>query len=439
MTNSDVYSAFARGSSVRIDVRYYDKANQELLLKYAAAPRIEEAVRNGIDVPLGQLLTYYLFYRKRASAVEFRTYRDLDKKIGLAMSELEGWIRYSNGSLVAQAEAAPQDKAVTERLGEGCALSVVSWLHDLHEADWEKIPDRARLKVFDYQHQVATASDETSIIQVEAKGSAVDDPAQIDDRIRANKARIDRKKTDIKGREQAGEYPFPADMRYGCIAAIGRIGNLTCWLTDPPSNSTDAPRRHRLMARMRFICKWVSMLSGNSPFAACLESRYRALCALEDPFVLDRVGLVRANGEPFKFPRGHGADRRQGIFARLCRVVDGPAVGRLVGSPRDGLYFIGLQRELYDLAARQDFTRLLQYKNSPGVVPKHIICVVSRRRAGQLGLEANSPGTRGERRGYVQFESAAPLYFGQSGIVFGRLVNSQGGGPVSQYAIDSRA
>lgn len=402
-------------SAVTISVVFYNEDHRERLLKYPTADRILRVVENGVVVPTAQLLTYYLFHKKLPSKPGWRSYDELSQRLAVAMAELDGWIDFADGTIVAASDAVPQIPAITERMGEAIGLSVVNAIHNLHEADWERIPThsgRNGFPTFDYvSAPPPTASDGELTVQVEAKGSSVADTADFQPSIRTQKQKIDRKKDCIAG---AADYKYPADVRYGTIGAIGRSGTATCWITDPPSSGGMNARRVRLLSRMRFLLEWIAFLKGRSQLASALATRIRALERLEDPFVLDEVPLVESSGEEFA-PTTTRWGERSSFLTGLSRVTDGPIGGALIPLPETRFLFLGVQEEIFSLAASQRFRDLMTYDNIAVSAWKNIDCVLSRSRADRLGLSELASRTRGN----VRFQAEGVLHLSRGGLAFG--------------------
>lgn len=421
MTDLPMNGLHAKQQPIHVDVAYYDDTEKRKLSAYPTAQKLSQLVSTDLQVNAAQFLTYYLFYRKRPGKLGYRNYAAIGAHIDQALIELDGWVDYVDGSLVSACDAVPQDKAVTERIGEAGALCVASRIHDLHEADWQKIPEHRgphSFPTFDYRFDTATASDGTYVIQVEAKGTAVEDSSILTASAKVQKARIDKKKERIQLLEAEDSYPYPADLRYGVLCAIGRTGRLRCWLTDPPSEGSPDARRYRLLARLQFMFDWISVLNGRSQLAASLGTRLLALYGLKNPFELEGMPLVRGNGEPFEIPRYARFERPQGMFAHMCRVTDGPAVGTLVKSPGGQLFFIGVQRQIYEMVARQDFEAILNYREPGGTTMKQVDCVIPWGRAKRMGIAEFDEEQRRDHA-YVRFRSSALLHYGEGSSVFG--------------------
>jgi hypothetical protein len=238
--------------------------------------------------------------------------------------------------------------------------------------------------------------------------------------VQAQKRKIDQKKERIAEATKEGRYQHPADLRYGVVTALGYQGRLRCWLTDPPGEPATDPVRHRLLARLRFIFDWISFLTPRSQLASSLATRIRAIEVLRDPFELAGQPLYRGNGEPFRLVEDVPRFDRESFFAKFTRVVDGPAVGTIVGHVNQTTFFLGVQRKLFTMAASQDFNEILSYGGIAGSVTKRLRCVVSRSRALQMGLEPPNDA-RDRKLPYLTFPASGTLYYTRGLAVFGAI------------------
>lgn len=412
--------------SIHVDVDFLDQQERTKLLRYPTANRIVEIVKNGITVKTAQFLTYYMFHRRRPGKEGFRNYTQLGGRIHHAAADLEDWVVAHDDSIASASDIESQDRAITERIGEATALSVAGQIHNIHDADWDRLPEyrgRGAFSTFDFEQQVLSASDGNLIVQVEAKGTAPRDEDRLSVNLNKHASDIATKKDKIAQCEAAGKYPHPADIRYGVVTALTANTPLRCWLTDPPGDEGSDPRRFRLLARLDFIFDWISFLSGRSQFAASLATRLHALLAIKDPFVLAEVPLFRSNGEPFSSaPTRFGGT--PSMFAHLCRVTDGPAVGTLVKASNERLFFLGVQRHLFEKAATQSFDEILTYRDLGGSMHKTLDCIIPRGRARTMGIEYLHRGSS-ESTAYVTFSAAGTLHYSHGGSVFG-IVTPEG-------------
>lgn len=404
-----------------IKVDYYDENERQKLLKYFSSEKIEAIVSKGISIEQAQFYTYYLYHKRRPGKQGYRNYSELSKKIKKSVEELEDWVSLENGILNYPEDVTPQLNAITERIGEAAALSVMGEIHGLHEADWDRIPEKAGNKgipTFDFERIIETASDGEHIVQVEAKGSCVDNSTAKEDSVRQQKHKIKEKKKKIKELELDKSDAHKTALRYGVITAIGKQGSLQCWLTDPFGNNDLDARRYKLLARMQFIYDWVSFLSPRSQIATSLATRLQALNLLKDPFELAGVPLLKGNGKKFNYSEIITPRYTDGTFLNLCRVVKGPAIGTVIPLKDEKLFFLGVQRRLFKMAAAQNFDEILKYKEKGGSVFKKIDCALPRGRARDQELE-HLDIRKENWSPYVNFQAAGILHYGRGASVFG--------------------
>jgi hypothetical protein len=301
-----------------------------------------------VSVNNAQFLTYYMFHKRRPGKEGFRDYTQLGSKIDHAAADLDGWVEPRDGSIGSVYDVETQDRAITERIGEAASLCVAGEIHNIHDADWDRLPEhrgRSGFPTFDFQYNEVLASDGNNIIQIESKGTSVKDTRILAPSMRTHKSNIDSKKRGINGREAVDNYKYPADLRYGIICAVGDHGPLRCLLTDPPGENGTDPKRYRLLARLQFMFNWISLLSGRSQLAASFATRLHALMGLQDPFVLAGVPLVRGNGKVYEIAPQVLA-RAPSTFSHLCHVRDGQAIGTLVRTANEQCFFLGVQRHI---------------------------------------------------------------------------------------------
>ncbi len=402
--------------NVHLKVDFFDEEERKKLLQYPTASRLNETVSSGANIPMAQFLTYYLFHQKRSAKVGYRNYREISEKISRAINDLEDWVDYQDGSLNSSLDAHPQIPKITENIGEAAALSVMGRVHDVHDADWNRIPEkrgRSGVATFDYE-DIFSSSDGERIVQVEAKGTAVENSAELSPNVKAQKRKLDEKKSKITSLEKEGKYPVRADLRYGVVCSLGRRGPLHCRLTDPPIDVEWEPRRYRLLKRLEFMFDWVSFLIPRSHLAASFATRLVALQELTDPFLLSNVPLLRGDREKYEFdPFG----RTESFLNHLCRVTDGPAVGTMVRLLDGRFFFLGVQKQVFEMAASQAFNTIMNYRHTAGSIRKTIRCNLSRSRAKEMGvtqLHSGSPSSTS-----VTFEAEGVLHYSQSYMVFG--------------------
>jgi hypothetical protein len=404
---------------IRVEVDFYDDEQKQKLLAYPSADRMTELAEEGVLIPVQEFLTYYLFHKKRPGKSGYQSYGAIGLKIGRALSELEDWILFNKVSISVPADVAPQDKAITERIGESIGLAVVNRIHRLTEADWGKLGEicgRDGRPTFDYQ----VASDGQKIVQVETKGSCLANNSKKTSAISNHKNSIVNKKTKIRGHEQACDYKYPAELRYGTITVLDYRPNSVakCWLLDPdPEPVSMPPARLRLINRMSFLRDWISFISPRSQFAAALSTRLADLIAVTDPMDLDGVPLRKGNGEELVIETLGGS----AFFMNKARVSDGPSVGVVMQASKDALVYLGIRDDLAVIAGKQDFHAIVNSQYEVGTVRKDIDCIVSKTRFRHLKLPGQIKEQARESGGYFSFNLPGHMNYSQEGLVFGLL------------------
>lgn len=245
---------------IRVDVEFYSSTEREGLLAYPTSDKIGEVVGDCIRIPTQEFLTYYLFHRKRPGSQKFRDYDTISGNTGKALEMLEEFIEFNGESVSWNSETAPLPIYVPENVGESIGLAVMNRIHDLTEADWAKISEAHgphATKVFDYQY---AAADDRFLIEVETKGSCVQNADVKTSSISNHKRSIDEKKRVIKERESKSYGSESSCLRYGTIAVVPSEGQAAakCLLVDPPPTETPfSARSFRLLNRLRFIRDWI--------------------------------------------------------------------------------------------------------------------------------------------------------------------------------------
>ena len=160
---------------IKVNVEFYDNNEENNLLKYPTSDKIIDIVSNPVEIPLSEFLTYYLFYRKRPKVKGWSNYSEISNRVNRAWSDIEDFIHFNGRSINVPLNIENQVPHITEYVGESIGLSIINRIHNLTEADWNKIPEqrgRHGIPTFDYSY---IASDGEHIIQVETKGSSVVD------------------------------------------------------------------------------------------------------------------------------------------------------------------------------------------------------------------------------------------------------------------------
>lgn len=414
MTNFVTFQLQAPPDTISIHVDYYDAEERESFLSSPMASIFGDLPRE-ITIPTQDLCTKYLYYKKRLGVGDFSSQAELARKWSQALVEFDGQVEFGNSS-IHLTEAEDMSTGTIERLGEAIGLSVASKFHGLHQADWTRIGTTTARKTLDFSSPWI-ASDGRQFVQVETKGSAVQDNKRKPSTVSNHKASIKAKK------REATQPEKETSVLYGTIGVLDtRPGSVArCWLVDPPIGVPDDPDRFKVVARLSFIADLISFLSPRSSLAASLRTRLLTLNALQNISALDGQPLLNGSGEPYSTATVESTDHFNPWFSSKSTVRNGRVGGRVYLVNRETLLFIGIQEDLVVFAAQQDFAQLRTYSFSSGTVEQVVDCVVSRVRFKSDFSPVLGDHDIRSSGGYVYFSLTGHIHFTQSGLVIGVL------------------
>jgi hypothetical protein len=381
-------------------------------------------VQKPLEVPIAEFLTYFLFHKKRLGTPGYKDYLTIGSKLNNAVSALDECIEYNGTSICRPKNVEHQLTEISEHIGEAIGLSVANRIHGLTEADWSPLePKRGRKAApsFDFQF----ASDGKTFIQVENKGSSVQDNSIIDKAVEAQKGKIDKKKAKLATRAQDGSDPYPASLRYGTIAAVDsrQDGNIRCWLTDPAADQLESdPTTFRLLSRMRYIRDMISFISPRSTLASAMATRVVDLEAMSKPEELDGIPLMKGNSEAFDFTTGSSWRRPQSSFMfNRSKVSNEPTGGVVVKLSDQQLMFLGVREELIANAAKQHFGNIVRYRAEARSAKRTVECVLSKSRFARMEIPGFIRDAAKPSGNHLHFQLSGTLNYSPGGLVFGIL------------------
>lgn len=405
---------------ITISVDYYNLEEKRNLSDYFAAKEIAKIVSEPLVIPTAEFLTYYLFDRQRDNQKVYPNYRTIRKKIGSALNEIEGFIVFNSQSICLDPTRTRSRKHVTQFVAESIGLSVVGRFHGLIESDWIAIPEGGK-KTFDYE----IASTGKEIIQVEAKGSAVKDNQNPDDKkVKKQKALLDIKKKKLEELKGEDNDPHPADIRYGTITAIDprEEGLIKCWLTDPDSEPIKyTPERLRLFARLKFLRDMIILISPRSQFPSALNTRIGCLEHIRDVLELNEIPLKRVNGDLFDFSLNSLTDQNTSFFANKSKIINGSGGGITLKISEKTFFFLGIQEELLTIAAKQNFELITKQKFEAMTQDDEVDCYFDLDNFKRLGSDILLSIKPTIFKHHVRFNLKGQLHYSSSGIIFGLL------------------
>lgn len=408
---SDLPRKALRGK-LYIDVEFYNREHAALLEKYPSAAKIQAVAGKTLQVPVAEFLKNMMFHRVRHQHIRVLDADSERRDIVRGYHALDPYVRVDGDSIRLSEGVASVPNHVSEYIGESISLSVANRIFGLTDADWIPIAVDNRRPSFDYQ----SASNGSELIQLEMKGSAVDDTELKSSSISTQSGRIDAKKVALASTSGI--------ERIGTIVSFPKAtGRIKCWLLDPePDIEAADPRRLKLLSRLNFIWWVIWIIAPRSRLAMALASRIAAIRTLRDPFELTRIPLREASGEPMevRYPSRVGS-QVPNFFLSRSRIVEGPAGGVVVPIDRESMLFIGFREDLLHQAVKQDFDKILNYEASEAVIPKQVSCVVRHEVLRRMGVDLQDVRGANVSNTEVRFERLVHLAYTPEGLVFGEL------------------
>ncbi|WP_147445036.1 hypothetical protein [Corallococcus sp. CA053C] len=393
--------------TLKIDIRYYDDAQEKAFTQWPLKERIDALVKNGLDVDELEFLTYSVFTEQR-NKIGWRTYADMRTLLPPRAEMFRQYFDLSLGTVTSRFPASDSETSMTEKVGVATSLLAANRIFDLHEADWTKIP-KGQIRTLDF----FCASTGKEYVEIEAKGSIVADANMKNPSVSTHKNGILKKKA--VQRERVGSaHP---SLMMGTIAAVPENTDqrTVCWLIDPPGDGPEMdPKKFKLLTRLEYYLKELQPLSQASMLIA-LRNRIEAIFSVSDYERLDQLRLVGATGRPFRF---------RGPFFRNKTIIAtsrGRAIGRVFHLADREFMFVGFDTEVYGLVARQRFREILAYKSGLASNESELYRAEAWLEQRDFGNE--DPAAFGaewiEQKKRFRLQLEGPVMFTQSGRVVG--------------------
>lgn len=341
-----------KATSPKIKVSYYNKDHEQLLLQTPNADKIIKLVEKGYY--LNEDFWVYSVFTDQAGYDGFKTFDDLSS---LWIDQYKYTGRYFDLENKTIKAKLPSDKyrgsQLTERIGVAGGLSLVSYIHDLTEADWRVIPITGT-KDLDFE----IASDGKNIVEVECKGSFAKDN-NISSSISNHKSDIEEKK---KEQRRLGNK----NVLYGVITSFSDDENIIAHsrLLDPESYTEyDDPYKSRILSRLGFYLIEIRKFS-RSHFLIALANRISVIQAsTKDSYKsFNKLPLINAKEEIFNYPIS--LENNKSI---ITSSTDNGFGDVLIHN--DEYFVFGFDREIIEMLIKQDFEELVGYKKIPKTFP----------------------------------------------------------------------
>ena len=117
---------------------YYDGHHKSMLLKHRLAARITGLVSTSLQLSEDEFFTYMVF-TEQAPHQGFRNYSELKSKLPGRISYFRDYLDTTDGTV--RPKLLPLKRDITERVGVSTALLLMNRIFNLHQADWECIPE----------------------------------------------------------------------------------------------------------------------------------------------------------------------------------------------------------------------------------------------------------------------------------------------------------
>lgn len=393
---------------IRVDVHAYNPEQLELIRALPESGKILRLIENGLHIPREQFLVYSLFRCRDVS--------DLESLRNLATAKealLEAVLSVNDTSFCAHPRLdATEHRTEVQDIGEALGLCFMDKVYETTEQDWSRIPEGPG-KSLDY-----VASDSQRILEVESKGSFVEDRRRKSSAVSKHKADILKKKEVRRGSQEC-----PPGVRLGTISAIDRRpgGRPTVWIVDPPVGYHErAPEYVRVLHRMDFILRWLTLINPRSPLTVGLANRLLDLQHIPDPSVLDGIPITGVLNKPILPDKDPFAIHGR-FFSTRSVVTDGPAGGVVVPSGNNKIFFAGVREDLVDIASSQDFSTISRYQMMPATLEKTVTGIISQGRFKKYGFNEMSDAVVRRGTGYFALRLRGALHYSAGGLVFGWL------------------
>ena len=320
-----------------IEVSFYNKRHKDLLK--ANSPKydkIEEITESGLT--LDEDLWIYCLFREQKNRDGFRTYNDFKLRLARRIQYLEDYLDLKSNTITAIDDI--PEKPISEYVGVGGALKLISEVHGLIEADWEIIPE-SQTKDLDF----FIASDGNNIIEVECKGTL-------------NRASRSSMKRDIEEKKEVQRNKEKNNhILYGVITSFYSDKNKKAQIDilDPdPFFLYEDPFKVKLINRLKYYLFHFNIFT-KSHFLISLSERINILREINDYKSLDGIPLVNRYGEAFEIPSSLNWKKH---FKDHDSIL-----GDITPIDKESYLFYGVDVSIVEKLISQNYDEIMGYKD----------------------------------------------------------------------------
>jgi hypothetical protein len=404
-------------SNIKIKVDFYDTEQKQLIKKNF--PKDFEIIKDFdgkiIEFPIEDFKTYSFFKDQFTINGKHDTFIDL-KKMNKYWGYYEKYFEVKpDGRIVNISPEDTIDKTdVSEMLGVAGGLSVASKMYGMTQADWTKIPITTAHKDFDFSH---TSCLPQRYINIESKGSVIDNNSYKRPTISQHKASIIEKKCD---KDFKKKYPVKKDTCIGIITVADRANNLQSWLVDPLIDDFEAPsEKVKILKRLYFYYSIFRILSKRSYLTLTLANRIRAIELVNDYTKLDKIPLINYNFEKISlsehFINSRSRNKEKSVIGNTI-LID------------NYIYFVGVTIDAIKSIITQSFGEISIMKTIAITNSTTLSCKLSKRRSQEINkFNSSKIRLKKEQRfndldndNYFYFDMDADLIQNSSGLCIAR-------------------
>lgn len=357
-----------------IKVSFYDEDNQKKLEETPNYKIIQKLVEEGFTCSNEDLWTYSLF-KEQKNFEGYRNFQELKYKLSRRLDRIEDYFVLKDYTIRAKFPEA-KNQELTEEVGIGAALALISKIHGLTQADWNIIPITKNKDLDFYinpelkksikkpdktikhtkinnqnESLLKVASDAERFIELEAKGSYVN----LD-----TKSLVSGAKGDIEEKKKyQREKQNNKNLLYGVITSYSASKEVIAHsrILDPPAmySPDDNPRKLRLLSRLSFYLENLNLIS-KPAYLIALANRIADITALSDYEALNNRPLVNRFSERFEIPVSYTRSRTE-LYIENFKII-----GEASPLNETRFLFFGVDAIIIAKMIEQNIIELLDYR-----------------------------------------------------------------------------
>ncbi|WP_079324961.1 hypothetical protein [Vibrio sp. L85] len=367
---------------MKVTVNIHDEEHRQLLKKYPKSDTLENLTKG--DFYLGaDFLVYFLFGEQSESRIGFKTFNDLKLKVDSRWGMFNDYIDRESEFLCAHQEADESafPRSISEGVGIGVSLAVISKTHNLTHADWVKIPETNIVKTLDFQ----IASDGNQFLQVESKGTFKG----------VSKSNM---VSSILEKKTAQRAEKNTSYLYGVVTSFyqDKATKPEATVLDPePIKFEYEPYKFKVLTRLNYYLSLLRVIS-SSHLLTSLYARIKTIELVDNISIFSLKLLETMSGKEFTYPVSlkkkkknytvEGIENCTGDFLE----IDGDFI------------FLGFDDRVINCLIQQDFDSIVN-----------------------LSFEENIKSAEGEIKNKKDqvIKVAGELLYASSGLIIGRFYN----------------